>query len=101
MEMVRENQPFGFWIVRVVHLWRSREHCPLLKDQDEHIRDWAVRLLADGIQEPTAETANEFFDLAKNAPSGLVRLYLAGSFPRFKPDDALKIVAALAAHDVG
>jgi len=50
-----------------------------LNESDEHIRAWAVRLLADGIVDPSEETASRFIELAKTDSSGNVRLYLARS----------------------
>ncbi|MFT7633498.1 MAG: putative membrane-bound dehydrogenase-like protein, partial [Mariniblastus sp.] len=69
-----------------------------LHDPDEHVRSWTVRLLADGLVEPSPEVATLFTELAKTDPSGLVRLYLASSLPRLQPADALNVAAALASH---
>ncbi len=70
-----------------------------LLDNNEHIRAWAVRMLADGINDPSAEIAAKFVELAKTDSSGLVRLYLASSIPRFDPDVAFTIASALASRE--
>ena len=67
-------------------------------DPSEHVRAWAVRLLADGLEEPNASVSKRFVELAGADPSGLVRLYVASSLPRFKLDDAIEIASKLAGH---
>ena len=69
-----------------------------LDDNNEHIRAWSVRLLADGINEPSEDVATKFIELAKSDSSGLVRLYVAGSLPRFAPSSAIRIASELATH---
>ena len=67
-----------------------------LTDSNEHIRAWAVRLLTDGrifISDPGLE---HILQTAKQDPSGLVRLYLASSIPRFAPDFGHRLTAELA-----
>ena len=66
-----------------------------LNEKEEHIRAWAVRLLADGLPDPSEKTAAKFLELAKNDPSGLVRLYLASSIKRFESGEALNLAARL------
>ncbi len=53
----------------------------LLDHADEHVRSWAVRLLADE-GAPPADALRKFADLAAGDRSGLVRLYLASSLQR-------------------
>lgn len=52
-----------------------------LDDANEHIRSWAVRLLADD-PSLTDSTINRLSMLAKSEPSGLVRLFLASALQR-------------------
>lgn len=67
-------------------------------DEHEHIRSWVVRLLADGQIPITKNIATRFKQIAKDDPSGLVRLYVASSLPRFGSADVLEIAANLASH---
>lgn len=69
-----------------------------LGENNEHLRAWAVRLLADGVNRPSQAVAQRFRELAAHDPSGLVRLYIASSLPRFGSDDAFRIANALATH---
>ena len=68
---------------------------PILKDRNEAARTWAIRLLTDAMpldtvtsHRPKGETAlpadllEEFVRLAKDDPSGLVRLTLASTLQR-------------------
>ncbi len=73
--------------------WLAQTH-----DPDEHVRAWGVRLLADGQIPITAGIASRFKQLGKVDPSGLVRLYVASSLPRFNALDALEMADGLAAH---
>ena len=68
-------------------------------DPSEHVRAWAVRLLADGLEKPEASVSKRFIELAQSDPSGLVRLYLASSLPRFEFDDAIEIASKLSQHE--
>ena len=65
---------------------------------DEHIRSWAVRLLADGLREISPTVAARFLSLAKQDESGLVRLYLASSLKRFDDQQRFDIASALCQH---
>jgi len=65
---------------------------PLLDDEDEHIRCWAIRLLTDdqpidSIMGPMREVdpcaeIDQFVEMAQSDPSGLVRLTLASTLQR-------------------
>ncbi len=61
----------------------------------EHIRAWAVRLLNDGQQELTPRVYDRLQTLASTDPSGLVRLYIASSLPRFESSWAYQIANSL------
>ena len=66
-----------------------------LDHSNEHIRSWAVRLLADGQIELSNKTQTVISKMA-NDDSGLVRLYVASSIPRLSPDVALQTIRQLA-----
>jgi putative membrane-bound dehydrogenase-like protein len=68
-------------------------------DDNEHVRAWAVRLLADGQIPITAKIASRFQQLAQEDASGLVRLYVASSLPRFEAAEVFGIANRLALHE--
>ncbi len=83
----------------------------LLHEKDEHLRVWAIRLLTDrlpldGITAPhpaavstlDRELARELLTLAKNDPSGLVRLTLSSTLQRLPVSSRAEIAAALVAR---
>jgi putative membrane-bound dehydrogenase-like protein len=85
----------------------------LLRHGDEHVRVWAIRLLADDwpldtvlsrrpADGPPAERVTaplpEFIRMAKEDESGLVRLTLASTLQRIPPADRPALAAALVAH---
>jgi len=53
----------------------------LLSHQNEHVRSWAVRLLADG-QAPSEETLKHLSEMAESDESWLVRVTLASTLQR-------------------
>ena len=89
----------------------------LLRHSDEHVRAWAIRLLSDAWPLDTvtgrrvlwrpdfasAESAapawqDELVRLAREDPSGLVRLWLASTLQRLPVAQRADVAAALAAH---
>lgn len=68
------------------------------QSKDEHIRSWAVRMLADGQVPITNDIASCFANLAKSDTSGLVRLYVASSLQRFNADQVFEIAQQLMSH---
>ncbi len=67
-----------------------------LSEPDEHLRAWAVRLLADGRITISDSGLERILQTAAQDTSGLVRLYLASSIPRFSPDFGHRLTAELA-----
>lgn len=67
-----------------------------LSDSNEHLRAWAVRLLTDGRITISDSGLERILQTAKLDESGLVRLYLASSIPRFAPDFGHRLTAVLA-----
>ncbi|MFN0055072.1 MAG: PVC-type heme-binding CxxCH protein [Planctomycetales bacterium] len=66
-----------------------------LEDRDEHMRVWAVRLLADR-EGLSAASAKVLAKLAVLEPSGLVQLYLASAMQRLPEEQRWPIAKALA-----
>ncbi len=65
-----------------------------LQDPSEHVRAWAVRLLADKTIE-NQEVIGRLVQLAETEPSALVRLYLAASAQRIPVSRRLPLVLTL------
>ncbi len=68
-----------------------------LQDANEHIRSWAVRLLADG-PSLTTSTIDRLNKLAKTERSGLVRLFLASALQRIPPTKRWLLASHLSQH---
>ena len=68
------------------------------KDENEHVRAWAVRLLADSSESISPKVVARFTELAESDPSGLVRLYIASSLPRFDAKSVCQLVDKLGQH---
>jgi putative membrane-bound dehydrogenase-like protein len=66
-----------------------------LRDPDEHVRSWAVRLIVDR-GEPSAAARKALARLAESDLSGLVQLFLASSLQRMSPADRWAIAKPLA-----
>lgn len=66
-----------------------------LRDPDEHVRTWAVRLIVDR-GEPSSAARKELARLAETDVSGLVQLFLASSLQRMSADDRWAIAKPLA-----
>tara|TARA_R110002096_G_scaffold316010_14_gene510413 strand:- start:1456 stop:4398 length:2943 start_codon:yes stop_codon:yes gene_type:complete len=69
----------------------------LLKEDDEHLRKWAVRLVVDH-GAPRPELRKLLLQSAKTEKSSLVRLYLASSLQRLPEEERWELAQALAAH---
>lgn len=78
-----------------------------LRDRDEHVRSWAVRLLGDrlataqGRPLPDADQRRivaAWTSMAREDGSALVRLYLAGMLARLDPASGEPVALALAGH---
>jgi len=69
----------------------------LLAHDTEHVRVWAVKLLVDQ-GTPRPEVVVQFVQLARDDPSGLVRLFLASALQRLPVAGRGELAAALLAH---
>ena len=67
-----------------------------LSESDEHLRAWSARLLTDGRITISDSGLERILQTAAQDTSGLVRLYLASSIPRFTPDFGHRLTAELA-----
>ncbi|MDB5321006.1 MAG: putative rane-bound dehydrogenase [Phycisphaerales bacterium] len=69
-----------------------------LADSDEYVRGWAIQLLAEDKQPPTAALA-KFEAMAKEDASPVVRLYLASAMQRTPIQQRRGVMEALLAHE--
>jgi putative membrane-bound dehydrogenase-like protein len=67
-----------------------------LKQENEHVRAWALRLLTDGTAPASSESIQAITDRAINDPSGLVQIYCASAMQRIGLKDRWPIAEALA-----
>jgi putative membrane-bound dehydrogenase-like protein len=68
-----------------------------LRDPDESVRSWVVRLLADH-GEFSDRCRSALQKLAESEKSGLVQLYLASTLPRFPLVERMNLATAISQH---
>ena len=68
-----------------------------LNSDNEHMRAWAVKLLADQQNAPAA-AIQKFAAMAKDDPSSFVRLHIASALQRMPLDQRWDIAQALVSH---
>ena len=69
----------------------------LLNDSSEHLRAWAIQLLAEN-KKPDELVRREFVRMATQDKSPLVRLYLASAMQRLSFKHRLPVLKALLGH---
>ena len=87
----------AMWALHVTGGWTPDRLLEALGDQDEHIRAWAVQLLAEG-RSPSTRALEAFTRMARDDRSAVVRLYLAAALQRIDPAARWPIAAGLMAH---
>ena len=112
------KQPKNSTVHRLRALWNAHaigavatdDALALLKESDEHLRVWGLRLLTDGLPidsmlgwrpenaaKPSAELLKILPEIARTDSSGLVKLTLASTLQRLPVEDRLDLALALAA----
>lgn len=86
------------WLLYSVGEMSADDLIRLSREDNEHLRSWAVRLMGDGLLELVPESANRLKELAANDSSGLVRMYVASALDRLTPADALETANRLVGH---
>ncbi len=69
-----------------------------LRQGDEHVRSWVVRLLVD-VGPASSATVAALTSLAADEPSGLVQIYLASALQKIAPADRWTLAERLAAGE--
>jgi putative membrane-bound dehydrogenase-like protein len=88
----------GLWCLHAIGGLTEERLLDLLGDDDEHLRAWAVRLLAD--REEMSEIAvGRLQKMAADEESGLVQVYLAAVLQRLDYAQRWPIAEALSARD--
>ena len=88
----------ALWALHVV-AGLSQEHAiRLLDDPEQHVRAWAVQLLAED-RELSGPAAGKLVQQARSDPSPRVRLYLASAAQRLPPTQRWPLLEALSARD--
>ncbi|MFP6588699.1 MAG: HEAT repeat domain-containing protein, partial [Pirellulaceae bacterium] len=88
----------AMWTLKLVGGLSEQELVRQLSSEDEHVRRWAVRLLAE--MGPTLSgTHAELAKLARSESKPTVRLALASAVQRFALEDRAPILSGLLSHD--
>jgi putative membrane-bound dehydrogenase-like protein len=101
-EMLREQPDVtrklrALWALHVTQGLAEQDLLALLGHENEHLRSWAIFLLAEG--NPSDAVLQQFAAMARQDPSGLVRLYLSSALQRVPIDKRWEVLAALLARD--
>ena len=70
----------------------------LLREENEHVRVWAIRLLVEQ-GAPSEEVVNQFASMAASDKSGLVLCYLASALQRIPLEQRWNVARALAGRE--
>jgi len=87
----------ALWALRVTGHLKEETLTGLLKDSSEHLRAWAIQLLAED-KNPGPAVHKEFTRMARQDKSPLVRLYLASAMQRLSFKQRVPVLKALLAH---
>ncbi|PSR53402.1 dehydrogenase [Adhaeribacter arboris] len=88
----------ALWALHVTKGSSEKELLALLDNDNEHVRSWAIQLLAE--DKNLSEAAlKRFAEMAKNDKSAVVRLYLASAIQRTTPEKRWETLAALMQHE--
>ena len=85
----------ALWALNVVGGIHDERPGKLLRHESEHIRWWAVKLIAD---EGPEKFKSDLEGMAKAEPTSFVRLGIASALQRLKPEDRFSIAEALLEH---
>ncbi|CCG98350.1 membrane-bound dehydrogenase domain protein [Fibrella aestuarina BUZ 2] len=87
----------ALWALHATNGLTDDELAALLANESEHVRSWAIQLLAeDKIISP--ETMKKLATMAQKDPSPVVRLYLTSAMLRLDPAQRWDVLDALVQH---
>ena len=87
----------ALWALHVTNGLNTETLLGCLKHPSEHVRGWAVRLLAEG-KNPSAAALAAFEKMAREDPSPRVRLALASGLQRFPKESRWGVARGLLGH---
>jgi hypothetical protein len=87
----------ALWTLRCTRGLTAERLANLLRDQDEHLRAWAIQLFCEN-KKPSAVARAEFARMAHEDKSPLVRLYLASAMQRLPLEQRVPVLAHLLAN---
>jgi putative membrane-bound dehydrogenase-like protein len=101
----------ALWTLKTLEGVAGQTIDQLINDRDEHVRAWGLRVATDfwpidtvlGKPQSSPDRIDRYLlpqliEIAKNDPSGLVRLVLASTLQRLPPADRPALAAALMSH---
>jgi putative membrane-bound dehydrogenase-like protein len=88
----------ALWALHVTKGMTDQNYIELLDHENEYIRAWAIKLLAEDKQVPQAGL-DRFAEMAMSDESQHVRLYLASALQRLKPSERWAILEGLVQHE--
>ena len=87
----------ALWVLHVTGHLDNLILQSLLNDSSEHLRAWAIQLLAEN-KKPDKFVRKEFVRMATQDKSPMVRLYLASAMQRLSLKNRLPVLKALLSH---
>ncbi|MBX9790338.1 MAG: c-type cytochrome [Pirellulales bacterium] len=87
----------ALWCLHATGGWDESWLLAQLAQPNEHLRAWAVRLLAD--QPISSPALPALVELAGRESSGLVLLYLASALGHVEPEERVPLATAILAHE--
>ena len=87
----------AMWTLHVTNGWTADALVDALSDPDEHVRAWAVQLLAED-RSPTPAALQRFAQMAREDRSPIVRLYLSSALQRIEAASRWTIAGELMAR---
>lgn len=87
----------ALWTLQLVGGLGDVMLAPLLDDKDEHIRAWAIQLIAED-RRVAPEVLTKWATMAKEDKSAVVRLFLASAMQRLKPGQRWDVLEGLVGH---
>ncbi len=87
----------AMWALHVTGGWTPDALVQVLGDSDEHVRGWAIQLLCEN-REPPSAAIERFVQMARDDRSAIVRLYLASALQRLPQDVRWSVATGLMAH---
>ncbi len=88
----------AMWTLHGINGVNDTEWIDALKDEDPHIRAWAIQFLTED-KAPPQTAITQFVQLARQDPSPVVRMYLAAALQRINLNDRWEIAEQLVLHE--